>query len=438
MKTFKTKFLLLLIIFIFSISTTSQKSHAFTKLSMGSTGWDVIIVQKMLNITINSSIAEDGKFGSGTRTAVRKFQNRHNLPVDGVVGNNTWIKLSSEYTKSIFNTNKAYRIKSIRWGYIDIPADAYNENGTQLQIWELAPGNINQIFRLAMEGNYLKIIAMNGKTVEVRDGSMNAGESVAVWDDIQGNMTKRWYLLPNPVNNGFLIVNANSGMLINVSGGAFQNGTKLWQYPLDGTDACAFYLEEISDSEYQALGKEKPSLASDPNTFDVLQQHNVNMKYSSSTVYNSGCAPCAMYNTFNWYHRPESLESIVKLVTPAYIAGKGTNNDKMLSILDKKGYITLHRTTESGEELLTFLQNNDNSAAIFGLSSSFLKTGKPSKGSFHVVSAVATDGNGNVFILDSSTSSCMFASKDKNKGYWISIDTLMKDKPKIRLFTVNK
>ena len=50
---------------------------------------EVRIVQRKLGIKA------DGRFGSGTRAAVRSFQRKRSLSVDGVVGRNTWIALFS-------------------------------------------------------------------------------------------------------------------------------------------------------------------------------------------------------------------------------------------------------------------------------------------------------------------------------------------------------
>lgn len=58
----------------------------------GSRGNAVRAVQVMLN-SFNSPIPEDGVFGEQTRLAVRKFQENHDLRVDGVVGPTTWRKL---------------------------------------------------------------------------------------------------------------------------------------------------------------------------------------------------------------------------------------------------------------------------------------------------------------------------------------------------------
>ena len=67
-----------------------------TTLRKGSSGSDVIELQKALNATnYGYNLAEDGKFGDKTLAAVKDYQQRSGLAVDGIVGTNTWGALSS-------------------------------------------------------------------------------------------------------------------------------------------------------------------------------------------------------------------------------------------------------------------------------------------------------------------------------------------------------
>ena len=61
-------------------------------LRMGDTGNDVIDLQSEL-IDAGYRVRADGKFGPHTDEAVRDFQERHELTVDGVVGARTWALL---------------------------------------------------------------------------------------------------------------------------------------------------------------------------------------------------------------------------------------------------------------------------------------------------------------------------------------------------------
>lgn len=65
-----------------------------TTLKKGSTGQDVKMLQQQLHIK------DDGIFGSLTETAVKDFQKKHNLIVDGIVGDKTWAALRCVTTNS--------------------------------------------------------------------------------------------------------------------------------------------------------------------------------------------------------------------------------------------------------------------------------------------------------------------------------------------------
>ncbi len=59
------------------------------QVSYGSQGSDVTELQKLLNQN-GYSLAEDGIFGTKTQEAVKNYQQKNNLDVDGIVGTNTW------------------------------------------------------------------------------------------------------------------------------------------------------------------------------------------------------------------------------------------------------------------------------------------------------------------------------------------------------------
>lgn len=71
----------------------------YNQISYGSTGSDVTELQKLLNKN-GYSLAEDGIFGSKTLAAVRDYQKKNNLAVDGIVGTNTWGALNKASSTS--------------------------------------------------------------------------------------------------------------------------------------------------------------------------------------------------------------------------------------------------------------------------------------------------------------------------------------------------
>ena len=62
---------------------------AYTRLTLGSKGDDVKKLQTELN-KYGYGLDVDGSFGQKTNDAVRDYQSKNGLSVDGVVGNNTW------------------------------------------------------------------------------------------------------------------------------------------------------------------------------------------------------------------------------------------------------------------------------------------------------------------------------------------------------------
>ena len=61
---------------------------AYTKLQRNDKSNDVQTMQRALN-KLGYSLKVDGNFGSGTESAVRDFQKKHGLKVDGIAGDRT-------------------------------------------------------------------------------------------------------------------------------------------------------------------------------------------------------------------------------------------------------------------------------------------------------------------------------------------------------------
>ena len=69
----------------------------YKQVGYGSQGSDVTELQKLLNQN-GYSLDEDGVFGSKTQAAVKDYQKKNNLAVDGIVGTNTWGALTAAQT----------------------------------------------------------------------------------------------------------------------------------------------------------------------------------------------------------------------------------------------------------------------------------------------------------------------------------------------------
>lgn len=92
--------------------TSSGSGTSGFPLKQGSSGDNVLYLQYGLHIMCCSPRGIDGHFGSGTEAAVRKFQGKYSLSVDGIVGTGTWGKMQTlvkeiqnALSKKGYNTN---------------------------------------------------------------------------------------------------------------------------------------------------------------------------------------------------------------------------------------------------------------------------------------------------------------------------------------------
>ena len=79
---------------------------SYTTLRVGSKGNDVTELQKKLNAQ-GYGLAEDGIYGQKTKAAVRDYQSKNGLSIDGIAGNDTLGKLYSISTPSNNNSNNS-------------------------------------------------------------------------------------------------------------------------------------------------------------------------------------------------------------------------------------------------------------------------------------------------------------------------------------------
>ena len=118
-----------------SSGTLSDGSWGGTALRTGSTGSAVEQVQFWLNTLAQyesaiPSLAVDGRYGASTASAVRAFQRRYGLTVDGVVGRETWNAIYNEFRsiQSDNGTPNAYPGTALREG-------ASGQNVRLVQFW---------------------------------------------------------------------------------------------------------------------------------------------------------------------------------------------------------------------------------------------------------------------------------------------------------------
>ncbi len=90
-------------------TTVAAASHTHPRIEYGDTGKAVKTLQRLLGVQPVS-----GWFGPLTRSAVRSFETKHGLKVDGVVGNGTWSAILKADAKQAAKKKKAKQGKKAR------------------------------------------------------------------------------------------------------------------------------------------------------------------------------------------------------------------------------------------------------------------------------------------------------------------------------------
>ena len=138
-----------------SSGTLSDGSWGGTALRTGSTGSAVEQVQFWLNTLAQyesaiPSLAVDGRYGAATARAVRAFQRRYGLTVDGVVGRETWNAIYNEFRsiQSDNGTPNAYPGTALREG-------ASGQNVRLVQFWlKIAHTVYSRLNDLTVDGRF--------------------------------------------------------------------------------------------------------------------------------------------------------------------------------------------------------------------------------------------------------------------------------------------
>ena len=138
-----------------SSGTLSDGTWGGTTLRQGSTGSAVEQLQFWLNTLAQyessiPSLTVDGVYGTGTANAVRAFQRKYGLTVDGVVGRNTWTELYDQFRsiQSDNGTPNAYPGTALREG-------SSGQNVRLVQFWlKIARTVYSSLSNVTVDGKF--------------------------------------------------------------------------------------------------------------------------------------------------------------------------------------------------------------------------------------------------------------------------------------------
>lgn len=114
-------------------------------------------------------------------------------------------------------------------------------DGVAVQQWEVNQQE-NQQFRFeAVNNGYYRIIARHsGKGLDVTGGTCAKGNGAAIQQWENGNHSNQLFKLVDQGNGYYMIVAKHSGKAMDVYGGEDENGTRVVQYDVQGTENQLF------------------------------------------------------------------------------------------------------------------------------------------------------------------------------------------------------
>ncbi|MEG2951463.1 MAG: peptidoglycan-binding domain-containing protein, partial [Clostridia bacterium] len=141
----------------------------------------VYAMQLALSVTGYYTGVLDGNFGSGSESAVRNFQRKNKIKVDGACGNETWGMLCAQ-AKAIYNggipggnpgggTNVPVfgtitSIEKAPWKTVDGGSTSLFKKGTQAQVLDITTGKVFSIYRWS-GGNHADCVPLTANDTKI-------------------------------------------------------------------------------------------------------------------------------------------------------------------------------------------------------------------------------------------------------------------------------
>lgn len=202
-KLIKPFCLLLIIVSVFSLIVNLSPDSASAYSSYGSKGSEVRLIQQRLKNWGYYSGPVDGIYGDKTFAAVKSFQRKNNLQVDGIAGKSTLAALGISSSSSSFSKNDEYLLARM------ISAEARGEP----YLGQVAVGAVilNRVESPSFPNTISGVIYQKGAFSALNDGQWNqpisssaysaAREALAGSDPTSGSV---YYYNPKKTSNAFM------------------------------------------------------------------------------------------------------------------------------------------------------------------------------------------------------------------------------------------
>ncbi len=240
-----------------------------TVLTNGSSGPDVALVQSWLNgQSSGTNISVDGKFGSGTQSAVRTFQNDTGLAVDGKVGNNTWNTLYAAFAERQ-GEGEIYPGIPVRNGNRGAAVKSMQAKLTNLSAFYMAIPKINADGKFGSATTQaLRIFQkMFGLTSDAVMGTVTFAELMRVWGNRQNGQNTP---VPAPYGGKVLSVGSSGDAVRILQNFLTVGGCCTTKIAVDGKFGPATE-QAVINFQVQAGLKQDGKVG--PNTWDALRRY---------------------------------------------------------------------------------------------------------------------------------------------------------------------
>lgn len=175
--------------------------------------------------------------------------------------------------------------------YLDV-SSGDTKDGTKLQVYE-NNGTKSQRFefnnigteKILDDGTYrIAMFSNQNLGLSVEDMSKDNGANVLIWDWTETNNNQSKFNIKYNDDDGcYTITNVNSGKLLDVENGGTQNGTNVWQYEKNGTDAQKWKIKSNSNGSFSLIAKHC-GLNLDVSNGNIQQGGNVQIYEGNDTI----------------------------------------------------------------------------------------------------------------------------------------------------------
>ena len=172
---------------------------------------------------------------------------------------------NSQKWQIVKNPNGSYSIISkLKHLCLDVQSGNIS-NGANVQVYESNGSNAQQFKIIEIikpkktieEGTYRIAMFSNPNIgIDIDAGLKNNGANVLLWDWYEENNTQKKFNFRYDETDGYYtITNVNSGKLLDVQNGGMSNGTNVWQYEENGSDAQKWLIQKNSNGSYSIISK---------------------------------------------------------------------------------------------------------------------------------------------------------------------------------------